>query len=42
MTGELLSANGIEVMTESGEDRDEAVGQVFVEFDLHRSIGISD
>jgi hypothetical protein len=25
----------------SGEDRDEAVGQVFVEFDLHRLIGVS-
>jgi len=25
----------------SGEDRDEAAGQVFVEFDLHRLIGVS-
>ncbi len=40
-TGQLLFANGVDVMSKSGEDRDEAVGQVFVEFDLHRLIGVS-
>ena len=27
-TGQLLSANGIDVVSKSGEDRDEAVGRV--------------
>ena len=40
-TGQLLSANGINVVRKSTEDRDEAVGQVFVEFDPHRLIGVS-
>ena len=40
-TGQLLFANGINVVSKAGEDRDEAVGQVFVEFDLHRLIGVS-
>ena len=40
-TGQLLCANGVDVVTKSGEDGDETVGQVFVEFDLHRLIGVS-
>ena len=40
-TGQLLSPNGINIVSKSGEDRDEAVGQIFVEFDLHRLIGVS-
>ena len=38
---QLLAANGINVVSKSGEGGDEAVGQVFVEFDLHRLIGVS-
>ena len=34
-TVQLLCANGVDVVTKSGEDGDETVGQVFVEFDLH-------
>src|SRR2546428_4054315 len=40
-TGQMFRANCIDVVTKGREDWDETVRQIFVEFDLHRLIGVS-
>ena len=40
-TGEMFRANCIEVVTKSGEDWDETIRQILVEFDLQRLMGVS-
>jgi hypothetical protein len=35
-TGQLLGVNRIDIVTTFREDRDEAVRQILVQFDLHR------
>ena len=38
---QLLGVNRIDIVTKFREDRDEAVRQVLVQFDLHRLTGVS-
>jgi hypothetical protein len=41
MATQLFDVHRVDVVTKSAEGRDETVGQILVQFDLHRLIGIS-